>query len=169
MSKLSDYLNTQIIDRGWSKSELARRAGVSISQTTDVLNERANPGAEFCIAVARALGNPPEEMLRLGGILPPLPPTVADEHEAIDLFRRLSAELRQAIINTMRNLRGIRTTQQLHDNRAEYNIQPCTSGERPAYEFDQQLATMSRTDQDAVWAYVKQLKERSQRENRGSD
>ena len=73
MTKLSDYLNTELRRRQWSMRELARRAGVSASQVSDVVGERTKPGADFCIAVAKALGDPPDYLLRLAGILPSLP------------------------------------------------------------------------------------------------
>jgi len=123
MSRLTDYLNAQLDDRGWSKSELARRAGVSSSQVIDVINERSNPGPEFCIAVARALGDHPEDLLRMGKYLPPLPPAVAEEREALIYFRRLPEELRRAMLTTMRNLLGIRGRYILHEHRPPYQEQ----------------------------------------------
>jgi len=161
MSRLTDFLNQQLIERGWSKSELARRAGVSTTQTTDVLNQRANPGADFCIAIARALGEPPERLLRLAGILPQLPPAVAEEREALDLFRRLSSELRRAIMDTMRSLRGIRTAPHiLREDRGEYNAQPQSLRERLARELERELATMPQSDLAELERFMQRQKER---------
>jgi transcriptional regulator with XRE-family HTH domain len=107
MSKLSDFLNDEIEERGWSKRELARRSGISSAQVTDVMNERAQAGAEFCVSVARALGEDPEDMLRLAGILPPLPPAVREEGEALRLFRSFDPQAREVILVTLRCLLGL--------------------------------------------------------------
>jgi transcriptional regulator with XRE-family HTH domain len=107
MSKLSDFLNDEIKERGWSKRELARRSGVSSAQITDVMNERAKAGAEFCVSVARALGEQPEDMLRLAGILPPLPPAVREEREFVRLFRTFDPQAREVILATLRCLLGL--------------------------------------------------------------
>lgn len=105
MSKLSDYLNEQIERRGWSKRELARRAGISSAQVTDVLNERANPGFDYCAKVAGALGLPPEKLLRMAGILPALPPAASEEEEALYLFRQIgSHEHREAALRMLSSL-----------------------------------------------------------------
>jgi len=100
MSKLSDYLNEEIERRGWSKRELARRAGISSAQVTDVLNERANPGVEFCVKVGDALRVAPEKILRMAGLLPPLPGIDGDAAiaETVELMRRLTPEVREEVV-----------------------------------------------------------------------
>ncbi len=88
--------------------ELSRRAGISHTQIADVVNSRANPGADFCIAVARALGEQPEKMLRLAGILPPLPPAVEEENEILQIVRHLSPVQRQAALAILRSLSSVK-------------------------------------------------------------
>jgi transcriptional regulator with XRE-family HTH domain len=104
MSNLSDWLVSELNDRGWSQRELGRRADVSQTQISNVINKSANPGADFCVSIARALGNPPENLLRMAGILPPLPPSVSDEDRALQLFRQLEPTARQFILVTMQAL-----------------------------------------------------------------
>jgi hypothetical protein len=58
-----------------------------------------------CNALARALDEPPERIFRLAGLLPPLPPEVEEEREAVRILRGLSPDLREA---AMRMLRGLR-------------------------------------------------------------
>ena len=161
VDKLPDYLNAQLEIRGWSKSELARRAGVSRTQTIDVLNSRANPGADFCISVARALGDPPEELLRMAGILPQLPPAVAEERAALDVFRRLSGQIRRAMLATMRNLAGIRTpTATIRDPVATYDTEPRTLAERLAWRLEHEAGKMPLEDQQALWEFMDRLEDR---------
>lgn len=104
MSKLSDFLHTEIEQRGWSKSELARRANISDAQVGDVMNENRNPGLKTCTGLARALDVLPEKIFRLAGLFPPLPASIEEENEAMTLFRQLSEEARRVVVTTMRSL-----------------------------------------------------------------
>ena len=58
--------------RGWSKSELARRADLVPSYISLVMNRQKRPGMGFCLKVAAALGVPHDRPLRLAGYLPPV-------------------------------------------------------------------------------------------------
>lgn len=64
------WLNQQLDLRGWSRSEAARRGGVSPSAFDKVIGGFAKPGIRFCRGVARAFDVPLEEVQRLAGILP---------------------------------------------------------------------------------------------------
>lgn len=149
MSKLSDFLNDEIEERGWSKRELARRSSISSAQVTDVMNERAKAGAEFCVSVARALGEEPEDMLRLAGILPPLPPAVKEEREAVRLFRRFDPQTREVILATLRCLLGLPSSlsraleERPAERSAERGHQPRTFSEWLAWHVARDGETMT--------------------------
>lgn len=90
MSKFVIWLNQQVDERGWTFNELGRRAGLSSGHISMVTTERQNPGYDFCIKVANALDEPPEKVLRIAGLLPPLP--TGDNvtlQELSDVIRRL--------------------------------------------------------------------------------
>lgn len=70
MKLLFDWIDLELNIRGWNNSELARRAGMSQSAVSMVLNGQRGVSADFCIAVARAFGERPEKALRLAGYLP---------------------------------------------------------------------------------------------------
>ena len=89
-----NWLTTKLNERGWTASELARRAEMVPSTISMVINEYNDPSPEFCLKVAQALGESPMDVLRLGGYLPALPPAVVDEDEALRLFRQVPAHLR---------------------------------------------------------------------------
>ena len=77
-----EWLTDKIRTGGLSYSELARRGGMSHARISQVMAGET-PGADFCVKLARALGESPEYVLRLAGILDPLPeqpsgPTVED-------------------------------------------------------------------------------------------
>lgn len=62
------WLTLEIEKRGWTNSEVARRGGVSQARVSQVVSGD-NPGTEFCIAIARAFGLQPGEILHKAGIL----------------------------------------------------------------------------------------------------
>lgn len=101
MTKLSSLITTELEERGWSMRELGRRAGVSHAHISNVVSGSAKPGADFCLAIARAFRLPPERMLRLGGFLPPLlgPETDPALNELLEITRQLSPEGRQEVLN----------------------------------------------------------------------
>jgi hypothetical protein len=51
--------------------------------------------------VAKALRIPEDEVFRLAGLKPPLPPAVAEEREAMRLFRSLPGMLREVVLAVM--------------------------------------------------------------------
>lgn len=69
-TELIDWAGRELETRGWSMRELSRRSGLSVGTISDVLNDRANPGLDFCVGVARALDVPPENVLRMAGLIP---------------------------------------------------------------------------------------------------
>jgi len=99
-----DWLTNELIQRSWSNSELARRAEMVPSTVSMVLNRKSNPGFDFCTSVARALGLPPEQILRRAGLLRPLPPPVAEEEEIVSILRSLTASTRRTVIAMLRGL-----------------------------------------------------------------
>jgi transcriptional regulator with XRE-family HTH domain len=64
------WLNEQLNERGWSMRELARRSGLSHAVISLVLSKHNAPGLDFCVGVARALDVPPENVLRMAGLIP---------------------------------------------------------------------------------------------------
>ncbi|MBN1658283.1 MAG: helix-turn-helix transcriptional regulator [Anaerolineae bacterium] len=100
------WLIEELEQRGWTNSELARRAGVSPSTVSVILSRQKNPGPDFCLAIAGALRQPPEQVFRLAGILPSLPPAVEEEHEAIAILRGLPPNLRTTGMAVLRTFAG---------------------------------------------------------------
>lgn len=107
MSELTTWLNQEVDQRGWSFNELARRADVSSGHVSLVMTERQKPGYEFCVKVANALDEPPENVLRLAGLLPPIPEPVAEEREMLNLFRQLPRASRIVIIRILQVINEI--------------------------------------------------------------
>lgn len=85
----SEWLYQQIDKRGWSQSELARRAKVSRTAISNVLNNNRQPGTDLCLAIADAFKMPPEHVFRAAGLLPPNP----DNDPLLDRANHLLAQL----------------------------------------------------------------------------
>lgn len=68
--ELRAWISQEKDRRGWSYRELARRAGISQSLVSRTVSGEVPPSADFCIRIAQALGEAPEKVLRLAGILP---------------------------------------------------------------------------------------------------
>jgi transcriptional regulator with XRE-family HTH domain len=98
----SAWLKAEVAGRGWSLRELGRRSGLSGAAVSAVAQGSQKPGLRFCVRVAGALHLPPEDVLRRAGLLPPLPPPVREEQEAVVLLRRLTPESRGAVLMQLR-------------------------------------------------------------------
>lgn len=99
MEDFVTWLTGELNKRGWSNSELARRAGVTHTAISMVINKRNNPGPDMCVGIARAFKIPPELVFRYAGLLP----SVADgiEGQALQLydrFKNLSPQAREDVI-----------------------------------------------------------------------
>lgn len=105
-NKLATWIIEQLKDRGWSHRELGRRAGVSGAAVSRVISDSQNPGWDFCAGVARALGEPPEKIFRLAGLLPPEPAPVQEEGKLIAAFRQLPSQKQQFLLESVRGLQG---------------------------------------------------------------
>lgn len=100
------WLNEQLDERGWSFSELARRAGLNPSTVSLVLSEQRNPGLEFCVKVAGALEEEYPFLLELAGLVPQSPPHVHEEREALAILRNLGPVQRQTALAMLRGLKN---------------------------------------------------------------
>ena len=102
---LRAWLSEELERRAWSHGELARQAGVSRSFVTRVLLGDASPSVNFCYKVAQALGEAPEKVLRLAGILPTSP--ASDDStltELRDLVENLPPDQRAEALRYLRYL-----------------------------------------------------------------
>ena len=98
------WLNTETSRRGWSQSELSRRAGLVSSAISMVMSGQRGPGTEFCLGLARAFQITPEEVFRRAGLLPPLPAAsdLSLVQQIGELIRRLPEEERGEILDYAR-------------------------------------------------------------------
>ncbi len=98
------WLIQQINALEWGNSELARRAQLAPSTVSMVLSRQKRPGLNFCVGIARALNKPPEQILRLAGLLPSKPEADSEVEEAVHLFEQLREDQRKYVLQTLRAL-----------------------------------------------------------------
>ncbi|MCB0210746.1 MAG: XRE family transcriptional regulator [Anaerolineae bacterium] len=97
-NKIGSYLTDELEQRGWSHSELARRAGVAQVTVSLVIAGKRNPGCDFCIKIAQALGESPEKLLRLADILPPALGDNATVQEIMDTLKQLPEQEQEEVL-----------------------------------------------------------------------
>jgi transcriptional regulator with XRE-family HTH domain len=105
-----DWLRQQLDQRGWDQIELAYRSGVTPGQVSRILSGTRHAGPETCIALARALNLPREEVFQARGWLlaapeqqfsPEMDPRVVQlAHEV----NALPFDQREAILDTMQSV-----------------------------------------------------------------
>lgn len=102
---LRNWLTLELDRRRLSIRELARQADISHALVSKVLAGKMPPSADFCLKVARALGESPDWLLRLAGLLPPAANVPDDDplvRELLEIVRRLSPEDRREILQFAR-------------------------------------------------------------------
>ena len=105
MTDFVSWINDELAKRGWGYNELGRRAGLSSGGVSVVMSGRQNPGFEFCVKVAEAFGEPPETILRLAGLLPPLPAAEGEgisKEELWEIVKNMSVEERRNVFEYAR-------------------------------------------------------------------
>jgi transcriptional regulator with XRE-family HTH domain len=95
--KLSDWLMTHMQINNLGTRETARRAGISHPLISDIING-GKASLETCTVLAELFNTPPEEVLRMAGLLPPKAEKDIIKERADYLMQRLSpAKQQQAI------------------------------------------------------------------------
>lgn len=112
LTKFSEWLLHELEDRGWSIREVARRAELSHATINGILSEKANPGLDFCLGIARAFRMPPEIILRKAGLLPQLTKSTEENQQLVEYFQYLDNADRDRLLVIARTL---------YEHRAEYS------------------------------------------------
>ena len=85
-----------------SVRQIERQAGCPRGRIGNVYSTKAKPSEMVCQSIARALHEPPEKVLRLAGLLPPLP-SVEDKSygELVELAKELTIQERREVYDLM--------------------------------------------------------------------
>jgi transcriptional regulator with XRE-family HTH domain len=109
MNSFVDWLNTQLAQRDWTNSKLAQKSGMAPSTISMVISRQANPGWDFCKAVASAFGIPPEHVFRRAGLLSPKPESDEEVEELLYYYEQLSPQEQRHLLITARALSEARS------------------------------------------------------------
>jgi transcriptional regulator with XRE-family HTH domain len=100
------WLETELKERNWGPSNLAKAAGVYPATISKILNQERQIGPEVCVAIADALDYPPEHVFRVAGLLPPSKDKslTLDETDLLHAWRRLSPDEQKLTLIMIRAL-----------------------------------------------------------------
>ena len=100
----SEWLQSEMDNRGWSQADLAREAGVTRAAINGVLTGARGPGNELCVAIANAFHLTPEVVFRAAGLLPPAREPDPLASEAAHLVSLLPEDKKQIAVEYIRFL-----------------------------------------------------------------
>ena len=103
-SEFGEWLEAELAKRGWSRRQLALRAGITPASVTNIVRTGAMPRMETIIKMAEAMGEDPAVVLRAAGIVPTYVPETTDEGNLLRIFRALPHHLRQAVMWMVRGM-----------------------------------------------------------------
>ena len=102
MSDFSDWITEQINERGWKKKELAKRSGLDISFTCQIIKGKIRPGAVACRAIAKGLDVPEVTVFRQIGYLTEDPLNDPSVETFITIISQLSEEDQSELLEIAR-------------------------------------------------------------------
>lgn len=115
--EFSEWLVNEMRKRDWSQAELARKSGLTRGGISNLINRVRKPNADTCNALARALGYPPDYVMRQAGLLPRKEATDSDPRLKIivHLVGQLDPDDQEEVIAF------IETKRRLGEQRGKYN------------------------------------------------
>ena len=117
----TEWLETQLRNRGWSQSECARACDLNRAVINKLLNGKCKPQPVTLIAIARGFKIPVETAYRAAGLLPPSNDGDETTQELIHVFHSLQRPQRKATALTLlKALVAEEENQQRRDGRAKH-------------------------------------------------
>jgi len=105
MDKLyfSDWLLMELNERGWSQSDLARKANINRQVVSSYINNpNKNHDPEILKMIARAFEYPPDYVFRAAGKLPPISEIDNNISEIVYLLDQLPIQEQKEILDLIR-------------------------------------------------------------------
>ena len=84
-----EFLQGVMDANGWGVRELARRADLSHTLISNIINLGEQPSFDTCVALAPVVGKQPTTLLYMAGLLPKPPDWKPNLEEALALFGNL--------------------------------------------------------------------------------
>lgn len=102
--KLKEHVRERLAQRDWTVRKLAEVAQIAPSSAGRTIQDNEFVGCEVTIAVAQAIGTPPDVLLELGGFLPAKPPESQETRTLQYIYQRLDDAKRQQLLDYARFL-----------------------------------------------------------------
>lgn len=97
--RLRNYVEEELDSRGWTMRELGRRAHLSHGTISNLLASKSEPTPDTLTAIAQALGEPPEKLFRMAGLLrQPRGDDEATVQDMIAIMRELTPDERLRVL-----------------------------------------------------------------------
>lgn len=98
----SDWLQEELNRRGWSQADLVRASGISKGTVSRLISGTRSIGIDVCQALAQAFHLPPEDVLRIAGLLPDKPEEPPGLGEWIQRYLDATEDQRQEMLEYAR-------------------------------------------------------------------
>jgi transcriptional regulator with XRE-family HTH domain len=121
-NKFAEWLMQRLDEKGWSQSDLARRANIARGTISNILNGTRAVGPDTCLSIAKALNYPPEVVFRKAGILPPQDNQDETTQQAVHIFTQLSPHYQDIALDLLRSL----SKQQTNNEENPGEVSPAT-------------------------------------------
>lgn len=159
MNTFTEWLNQELNSRGWSQSELARRARLAPATISNIMNEYKTPGLESCRKIARAFDLPQSVVLQQAGLGDEQMPIAPGEARLLWAFRRMTDEMRQILITVASGMVGEGSASQVNDAQMAYEVrEPRTIVEWMASEIERGITELDEEDVRRLFDLMKRLR-----------
>jgi transcriptional regulator with XRE-family HTH domain len=95
-AKFSEWLQSEMDQRGWSQSDCARAADLNRAVINKLLNGKCNPQPATLAAIARGFKIPVEAVFRAAGLLPANPNYDDTAEQLMYTFRSIQSPQRRS-------------------------------------------------------------------------
>ena len=104
VSDLIAFIKKENLKRGWSNNELAHHMGYTGTWVSNIMTQRDPPSVKFCNMLAKVYHEPPENILRMAGLIPEKsePPKTKVFNELVDILQRLEEDKLQNVVDFAR-------------------------------------------------------------------
>lgn len=97
-----EWLKKELIRRGWSQRELARRSGLAHAYIASIIRGDKPLTVNFCFSMAEALNEPVWKLLLMAGFVKDVPEEVIQDEElrlVVKIFNNLKSSSKKEAIS----------------------------------------------------------------------
>ena len=102
MIEFSEFIQQELVKRGWSQADLARRSGMTTGGVSMLLNQTRKPSTDTLNIIAQVFNYSREEVYRIAGLLSAVPESSAQKEELLHLFDQLPEKEKKDLLKYIR-------------------------------------------------------------------